>query len=118
MNLIFVFVFLTLFKNILFFSTPDNNLNNQKKTQFVKLQFDNNNSKLEQHNKVEKKRKDVINYWIEELSKVVPDVDQTKDTKNQKLRKAFDYIKGLKEKVETLILANTPEKQGMKCVLN
>lgn len=69
-------------------------------------------SKTEQHNKVEKKRKDAINQWIENLSNIVPTVDLTKDSKHMRLEKAYKYIKELEDKNRNLILATTPQTQG------
>lgn len=69
-------------------------------------------SKTEQHNKVEKKRKDAINQWIENLSNIVPSVDLTKDSKHMRLEKAFNYIKALEEKNRNLILGTIPKTQG------
>ena len=69
--------------------------------------------KLSNTIKIEKKRKDVINLWIENLGKIVPGVDLAKDSKHLKLEKTYNYIKELQVKNQNLILSNTPETQGI-----
>lgn len=62
-------------------------------------------ARRQQHNEVERRRRDKINTWINKISKVVPDCsdDHTKQgqSKGGILAKAYEYILELQTKIQT-----------------
>ncbi|KAK9763133.1 hypothetical protein K7432_010470 [Basidiobolus ranarum] len=67
----------------------------------------------EQHNRVERRRRDLINTAIEELSEIVPNVQEEgiKYARGNVLRLAIEYIKDLQTEVEDLRLENVSLKR-------
>uniref|UniRef100_UPI00358DE9C5 upstream stimulatory factor 1-like n=1 Tax=Myxine glutinosa TaxID=7769 RepID=UPI00358DE9C5 len=66
-----------------------------------------------QHNEVERRRRDKINGWILQLSKVLPDTNESSKSLQSKggiLSKACDYIEELRQKQQQM----AAELQGME----
>merc|ERR1712227_1041616 len=63
-------------------------------------------ARRQQHNEVERRRRDKINTWINKISRVVPDCsdDHTKQgqSKGGILAKAYEYIQELQQKIAAL----------------
>ncbi|KAK9719342.1 hypothetical protein K7432_004877 [Basidiobolus ranarum] len=62
----------------------------------------------EQHNRVERRRRDLINTSIEELSEIVPlaQLEGVKFARGNVLRLTIDYIKELQDEIQSLKLEN------------
>ncbi|ORX98159.1 hypothetical protein K493DRAFT_313775 [Basidiobolus meristosporus CBS 931.73] len=62
----------------------------------------------EQHNRVERRRRDLINTSIEELSEIVPlaQLEGVKFARGNVLRLTIDYIKELQQEIQSLRLEN------------
>uniref|UniRef100_A0A8C4PXS4 Upstream stimulatory factor 1 n=2 Tax=Eptatretus burgeri TaxID=7764 RepID=A0A8C4PXS4_EPTBU len=66
-----------------------------------------------QHNEVERRRRDKINGWILQLSKILPDTNESSKSLQSKggiLSKACDYIEELRQKQQQM----AAELQGME----
>ncbi|ORX90506.1 HLH-domain-containing protein, partial [Basidiobolus meristosporus CBS 931.73] len=55
-----------------------------------------------QHNRVERRRRDMINSAIEELSEIIPNAQQDKFARSNVLRLAIEYIKELQVEAHNL----------------
>ncbi|KAK9722794.1 hypothetical protein K7432_002416 [Basidiobolus ranarum] len=69
--------------------------------------------KREQHNRVERRRRDMINSAIEEIAEIVPKVeDKEKSARGDVLRLTIDYIRELQSELESLKIENEVLKQN------
>jgi len=86
---------------------------------FCKIQKD--MARRQQHNEVERRRRDKINTWINKISKVVPDCsdDHTKQgqSKGGILAKAYEYILELQTKISTQC-QNTYDKDDVEQLID
>lgn len=78
-------------------------------------------ARRQQHNEVERRRRDKINTWINKISKVVPDCsdDHTKQgqSKGGILAKAYEYILELQTKISTQC-QNTYDKDDVEQLID
>ncbi|CAG5111473.1 Oidioi.mRNA.OKI2018_I69.chr2.g5777.t3.cds [Oikopleura dioica] len=78
-------------------------------------------ARRQQHNEVERRRRDKINTWINKISKVVPDCsdDHTKQgqSKGGILAKAYEYILELQTKISTSC-QNTYDKEDVEQLID
>ncbi|CBY22611.1 unnamed protein product [Oikopleura dioica] len=91
----------------------------------IKKEFTTNSfqdmARRQQHNEVERRRRDKINTWINKISKVVPDCsdDHTKQgqSKGGILAKAYEYILELQTKISTQC-QNTYDKDDVEQLID